>query len=320
MAVRRSFLKNTAILFGATLLAKPVETLAFSKKISLNLINRNNKLFVFHTNDIGGSLGGNINMGGLNEIKGFINRTQSSGLVLDAGNFLNQKNLKIDNLRVIDLMNDAGYHVANLGNNELLLGADKLGDLVPYMNFDLINCNYELKDSFLAKSIKPYIVLTSGDIKIGIIGIGDNLNLEEVKFNNPYEKANKFAKILKTSLNCDIIICLSNLGLDKNKEFNSVGLATQSTNIDYIISGGSNDVITGAKVVKNTIKNDVIISQAGASANYLGKSCFNFNDVKQLNGFGHSYKIPGFKKSDFKESEHLLISKLKQNTNGLQIV
>lgn len=309
---RRSFLKSSGIFAGVTMLSKPLQALAdVSKKI--NTLDAGKCITIFQTNDMNSQIKRNQNgFGGVEEICALIAGEDVSGLVVDAGNFLDQGHSKEKKEKTIGLMNKIGYHAATIGVNELMMGQEYLSELVPQMNFSLVNCNYKFSNPVLSATIKPYIIIKTKGLRIGITGVAPQLNTAGVSFEHPYTAANRTAEHLKREIGCDLVICLSHLGFNNDK-FSSKKLAETSAYIDFIASGYSNKVLQGAMILKNRDKHDVVLSQAGENGMIIGKTRFGFNENKQRNDFHHKYLIAGLAHKDQFTHAHLVLRNLSTN-------
>lgn len=305
---RRSFLKKSSILTSAALFSSHLDALACITK-KFNSLN-SESMTIFHTNDLNGTIEGpKDGDGGIKKIAELIKTQQTSGLTVDAGNFLAFAASPNDQERTIYLMNKIGYHAATIGANELAMGQEYLAALASQMDFPLVNCNYTFSHIGLAASVKPYVILKNKNLKIGITGVGAALNIPGVDFKNPYQAANHTAHYLKNTLDCDFVICLSHLGFETDG-YSSKGLAEASEHIDFIAAGRKNKVLRGAMVLRNKLKCDVALSQAGEHGMILGKTTFGFDTSNRKNDFHHKYLIAGLSHSQQSTDAHLVLAKL----------
>ncbi len=221
---------------------------------------------------------GHNNPGGINSIKTLLENQDISGVLVDAGDFLNSAHSSSQHKEMIRNMNSMGYCAATPGNHELALGQANLASLIPLMKFAVVNCNYRF-DATLSKLIKPYIIINTGRFKVGITGVGQPV--DGVIYNDAIECANKTALLLKTEQNCDLVICLSHLGYknDGDKPDNKK-LAQQSEGIDLIVGGHNRKVLAAPLVILNKQKKEVLLSQAGWDGLMMGKTVFHF-EAKQ---------------------------------------
>jgi len=306
---RRSFLKSSGIFAGVAMLGRPLQALAdVSKKI--NTIDAGKCINIFQTNDLNSQIKSNQNgFGGLEKVHALIASEDVSGLVVDAGNFLDRQQSREMQERTINLMNKIGYHAAAIGINELSMGQAGFSELIPQMNFSLVNCNYRFSHAVLNSAIKPYIVIKTKGLRVGVTGVGPRLDMEGVLFENPYTAANRTAEYLKREMGCDLVICLSPLGFEEDK-FSSKELAAISAHIDFIANGSSNKVLQGAMILKNKDKHDVVLSQAGENGMIIGKTRFGFNENKQRIDFHHKYLIAGLAHKDQFAQAHVVLRNL----------
>ncbi len=191
------------------------------------------------------------------------------------------------------LMSLMGYDATTFGNHDFDLGPENLIRQMPFSTFDFINCNYNLEDCVLHKhqKIKPYKIFKKGNIKIGVLGVGIDLeNLVDkkltkgIKYNSPLECANRISKHLKQEEKCDYIICLSHLGYQYNdKKISDIVLAQSSKYIDLIIGGHTHTFLKEPTCVFNIDKKEVKITQVGWAGIWLGKIDIYFsNDTKKF--------------------------------------
>lgn len=308
---RRAFLKAGSLLAGTALFSNPLDLLAnFSKKVTT--LKENRILMICQTNDILGRTKCNYdNLGGLQAIKSLINQQELSGLIIDAGNFMAADETIQQHERTIQLMNAIGYHGVTPGKQELKNGQSYLADLAALMDFPLINCNYTFSDKKLASYIKTYEVINFGKYKIGITGVGSDTKTTGVSFRNPYQEANKTASFLKAEAKCDLVICLSNLGFDK--QLNNLAFAAQSKDIDFIAGGQGERILSGAQILKNSEKNQVILSHSANHGIAIGISKFGFNSEGKFNDFHHKYMVAGLSLNENRLHGHSILRNLASN-------
>ncbi|MHB8259385.1 MAG: bifunctional metallophosphatase/5'-nucleotidase [Bacteroidia bacterium] len=177
------------------------------------------------------------------------------------------------------LMSQMGYELATLGNHDFDLGVDNIVKQLPFANFEFINTNYEFKDSPLAGRIKPYKIIDKGGLKIGVFGVGIELqglveknNYGEIKYTDPIEAAKKTASLLKHDKKCDYVICLSHLGYDyKENKVSDTILAAQTQDIDLIIGGHTHTFLDEPKLKTNAANKPVYVTQVGWAGIWLGR-------------------------------------------------
>lgn len=186
------------------------------------------------------------------------------------------------------LMSLMQYDATTFGNHDFDLGTENLIKQFPHASFDFLNCNYDFSDSALHqhKKIKPYKIFKKGAIKIGVLGVGIELNdlvdaryTKGIRYLDPIEKANKIAAILKHDEACDYVVCLSHLGYkyDSGKVSDTV-LAQKSKYIDLIIGGHTHTFLEEPVILKNAEGLATQVTQVGWAGIWLGKIDLFFSD------------------------------------------
>lgn len=240
---------------------------------------------ILHTNDTHSQIDPFIHksegeVGGVLRRYNFINSIRSqnpSVLVLDAGDFSQGTPFYnfFSGYAEIQLMNKMGYDACTLGNHEFDKGSASLAKQLKKANFKVVCANYTFKNKKLARIVKPYTIIRINEIKVGIFGLTTNLKglvspvtEQELIFKDPIETARRMVQILKEEEQCDIIICLSHLGLDqvRSDDISDKMLATEVDGIDIIIGGHSHDLLTKPHEINN-----VLIVQSGAKGAHIGK-------------------------------------------------
>lgn len=180
-------------------------------------------------------------------------------------------------------MNIMKYDVGTLGNHEFDYGLDTMKMIIESLNFPIINCNYDFTNTPLKGLIKPYTILKKDGIKIGIIGVGcdpDGLiqkdKYEGMIFNPINETANYYADLLKNNKKCDIVICLTHIGLNSDKM-----LASSSQYIDLIIGGHSHTFLKAPVRVTNMNNKEIPIYQVGKNGVFIGKTEIYLDEIKK---------------------------------------
>ena len=192
-------------------------------------------------------------------------------------------------------MSQMGYDCVTLGNHDFDNGIAGLLEQMPHASFDFVNCNYDFKDTLIENKILPYKIYKKGNLKIGVTGIGIELNglvpeklYGKIKYNDPVEKLNKVAAYLKQEKKCDLVICLSHLGYSyKNDKINDLTLAPKTSHVDLIIGGHTHTFLKEPTILKNALNKNIIINQVGWAGLSLGKIDFTFN-THSNNQFMHT--------------------------------
>lgn len=190
------------------------------------------------------------------------------------------------------LMSLMQYDAVTFGNHDFDLGVENIVKQMPHASFDFINCNYDLKDTDLNlhKKICEYKIFKKGKLRIGVLGVGINLNglIEEKNrqgliYKNPIEHANKIAEILKLEESCDFVICLSHLGYRyDDQKVSDIVLANESKNIDLIIGGHTHTFLKEPVKTLNKQGIEVQITQMGWAGIWLGKIDLYFTSYNKI--------------------------------------
>ncbi len=248
------------------------------------------KLTILHTNDTHSQVepldtnnSKYPDMGGYARRMGEIEKIRSEEknvLLLDAGDFwqgtpyFNFYRGRIE----IDAMNRMKYDAATLGNHEFDNGIDTMTAVLKDAGFPIVCSNYVFDGEELNQLIKPYIILERAGLRIGIMGLGVNPeglviknNYKGMTYLNPVEIAVTTSAFLKHDKKCDLVICLSHLGVEEGENLVTDFEIAQNTQfIDVIIGGHSHQLIEN-RTEKNKDGKDVIIAQMGKSGAYLGR-------------------------------------------------
>ena len=262
--------------------------------------NGSKKITILHTNDVHSHIDPfpkndplNPSGGGVIARANLINLVKKDNphtLVLDAGDvfqgtpYFNFFGGELE----LKLMSKMGYNASTLGNHEFDNGMEKLSKVLNHANFSFLNSNYTLKNTPLENKIKSHEIFNINGIKIGVFGLGIELEglvekklYKGIKYLNPIEISKDISDDLKYNHNCDLIICLSHLGFSYSKDKNimcDLILAKQTKNIDLIIGGHTHTFLDEPVKVKNLENKDVIINQVGCFGINLGKIDFYFSE------------------------------------------
>ncbi len=292
---RRNFIKNTA----ATSALLSLSGLSLSSFSTI----KEKKITILHTNDMHSHIDPfpdnhprNPSMGGVAKRANIIEqirKEEANVLLLDAGDvfqgtpYFNYYGGELE----FKLMSMMKYDLATLGNHDFDNGIDGFYAQLPHANFEFVSANYDFKNTELNGIVKPYKTFIKDGIKIGVFGLGIELEglvdkklYKETKYNNPIEVATDITKTLKEKEKCDLIICLSHLGFDYKNEKDKVSdlkLAAATQDIDLIIGGHTHTFLDKPVVKTNKVGKQVIINQVGAYGINLGRIDFYLSDVSK---------------------------------------
>lgn len=212
-------------------------------------------------------------------------------LLLDAGDifqgtpYFNYYHGKLE----FELMSKMGYDASTLGNHDFDLGIENLVKQLPHATFSLINCNYDFTHTELNNKILPYKIIIKNSIKIGITGLGIELeglvlkeNYGKIIYHNPIEKLQQMEHFLKKEKKCDYIICLSHLGYQyKDNKVSDVILAQNCYYTDLIIGGHTHTFLESPVAIKNKNNSETLVTQVGWAGIWLGQLVINFSECNK---------------------------------------
>ena len=293
---RRDFLKyfvgTSAVLAGLPALSN--EALKKSDLVKLTILYTNDvhsRIEPFPSNDPK-----HANMGGFarrSAVVESIRKENENVLLLDAGDIFQGTpyfNLYQGELEY-KLMSLMKYDATTIGNHDFDLGIDNITKQMPHASFSFINCNYDFKDTDLKnnKKISDYKVYQKGNIRIGVLGVGIDLNGLVTKENrqgliyrNPIEGANKIAEILRHEKRCDFVVCLSHLGYQySDNKVSDIVLAKESKFIDVIIGGHTHTFLEEPTKILNKQGIEVQVTQMGWAGIWLGRLDIYFDSYKK---------------------------------------
>lgn len=186
----------------------------------------------------------------------------------------------------IRLMNEMKYDACAIGNHEFDFGLDNMARLFKMAQFPIVCSNYEVKGTVLEGLVKPYIIVERDGLKIGIFALSPRLaglvqedKYEGVVYKEPNDVANETAALLKREKGCNLVVCLSHLGMKASGDNPACdeNLVANTRNIDIIIGGHSHTFMKKPAVFLNADGKDVYISQMGKNGIYVGRMDLIFN-------------------------------------------
>jgi len=218
-----------------------------------------------------------------------IRKTNPNTLLLDAGDifqgtpYFNYFGGELE----FKLMSMLGYDLATLGNHDFDNGINGFLSQLPNANFDFVSANYDFSNTVLDGMVKPYKIFIKDGIKIGVFGLGVELEglvskrlYKETKYLNPVEITQGITRELKEEQQCDLIICLSHIGYNyKNNpdKICDLQLARNTKDIDLIIGGHTHTLLPKPTIEKNSVGENVLVNQCGKSGVYMGQIDFYFS-------------------------------------------
>lgn len=229
-----------------------------------------------------------------------------------------------------EILKLSGTDVLALGNHEFDYGQEILKQFLEQVNFPVICANMKVNSEAVIPQPAPYVILNiNGGLKMAVLGLLQTekntgipsthpAKLKGLTFFDGVETAKKY-KYLREK--CDIFIALSHLGYETDRR-----LAEEVGELDIIVGGHSHRLIEKPERINN-----VLITQAGVYAKYLGRIDVTFKagkltgiDAKLIEVASLKEEIPEIKKkiSDFNNNPRLnrVIAALPEPIKGRQVL
>lgn len=297
---RRTFIKQTAA----------AGTLASMGSLSLMSFSEEKKkhITILHTNDVHSHIdpfpiddANYANLGGVARrysLVESIRQENPNTLLLDAGDIFQGTpyfNFYGGELE-FKLMSKLKYDAATIGNHDFDNGIDGLYAQLPHAEFEFLSANYDFSNTILDGHTKPYKVFHRDGIRIGVFGLGIELEglvgkklYKETKYLDPVGVAQDTIATLKSEEKCDLVICLSHLGYNYHSDkISDTKLASLTRDIDLIIGGHTHSFLPEPTVAKNSEGKNMLINQVGWAGINLGRIDFYLDEQKNIDASGTS--------------------------------
>lgn len=307
---RKEFLKTVG---GGTLALSLAPNLVFASQKSILDRNAAYKLTVLHTNDqhsriepFDSSYSRNPNQGGFARRATLIQQIRNQEknvLLLDAGDIFQGTpyfNFYGGELE-FKLMSMMGYDAATMGNHDFDNGLDGFLKALPNAKFPFITSNYDFSNTILDGKTEKYKIFKKDGIKVGLFGVGIELDglvgkkqYQETKYLNPVEIAQHYADFLRKEKGCDLVICLSHIGFDYRDDADKISdkkLAAQTDNIDLILGGHTHTFLPEPLTFTNKSGKNVLVNQVGWAGLLLGRIDFYFDKNKSLQNISWNNQV-----------------------------
>lgn len=298
---RKSFLK--AIGSGSLAMAL-APNMMMAEELKILDLKSANKLTILHTNDqhsriepFDASYTKNPNQGGFARRASLIQQIrnqESNVLLLDSGDIFQGTpyfNFFSGELE-FKLMSMMKYDASTMGNHDFDNGLEGFLKVLPNAKFPFICSNYDFKNTILDCKTSPYKIFNKNGIKVGIFGVGIQLDglvgkkqYAETVYSDPIDTAQHYSNFLKKDQKCDLVICLSHIGYDYKDEPNKVSdkiLAANTENIDIILGGHTHTFLPEPQTFTNRQGKNVLVNQVGWAGLLLGRIDFYFDSNKNV--------------------------------------
>jgi len=188
-------------------------------------------------------------------------------------------------------MTRAGYDAVGPGNHEFGFGESGYARAAGYAGFPIVSANMIFSNETLSHTIKPWVIISQKDLKIGIFGLmtpklrsiaptGPGITVTD-----PLVAAEEAIRSLRDA-DVDVIICLSHMG-----EAEDTRLAENVAGIHAIISSHDHKVLQ--KEVRDPENRIVPVVQAGQYGEDLGILRLTLRDREVINWSFETVKPEG---------------------------
>jgi 5'-nucleotidase len=213
---------------------------------------------------------------------------QPRPLLLDAGDlfqgtpYFNLFHGKAD----FEIVKALEYDAMTIGNHDFDIGMDGLVSALDAAkmdeSFNLLSANYDVSDTILAPRVKAFTILQRSDVRIGIFGMGVILKglvasklCKGVLYSNPIPVAQQTSRHLRHEEKCDLVICLSHLGLHgSGGEPGDTDIAAACGDIDLVVGGHSHSFMREPERFQHQDR-ETLVFQVGFGGIYLGRVDFH---------------------------------------------
>lgn len=267
------------------------------------------KITILHTNDTHSHIepisgGRNDGRGGVARRAALIKKVRAESpntLLLDCGDIFQGTpyfNFYGGELE-IKLMSMMDYDAATVGNHDFDNGINGLYAQIPNATFDFVISNYDFSNTIMDGQTKPYKVMVKDDVRIGMFGLGIELDglvsplmFKETKYRDPLMVAQDLTRVLRDQEKCDIVICMSHLGYKySGSKISDISLAQQTTGIDLIIGGHTHTFLDQPELVLNAAGETVMVNQVGCYGINVGRIDFYMHKGKLAAGEKVLYEV-----------------------------
>lgn len=180
----------------------------------------------------------------------------------------------------IKMMNLMGYDAMAIGNHEFDFGLENMARLFRLARFPIVCSNYEVAGTVLEGLVKPYIILEREGLKIGVFGLAPKLEglvqadkSEGVVYKDPIAVAQEMSDLLGGKEGCDVVICLSHLGLQRLMpgDVDDEQLVAKTHGIDVILGGHTHTFMEKPMVYLNANGENVSLLHSGRNGVFVGE-------------------------------------------------
>lgn len=255
--------------------------------------NAQKDIVILYTNDVHCAVDADIGYAGLAAYQKQIEQKTHNVTLVDCGDALQGDAIGTVSRGeyLVDIMNEVGYDFAILGNHEFDYGMEQLTALMKRSDAQYLGCNiaYSGSGENALAELKPYEIVTYGDIKVAFLGVSTPESIAkstpayfmddsgQLVYHFYGESGDTLcAKVQETVDECkekgaDYVIALTHLGDDEGSApFRSTDLIAGTSGIDAVLDGHSHSVIS-CDFIKNKDGKAIPLSSTGTGLVNIGQ-------------------------------------------------
>lgn len=247
-------------------------------------------LHILHTNDLHSHFEwmGRI-AAGLKTMRLTLQEREETVVTVDLGDHMDRAHLKTEaswGQANIDVLNETGYDLATIGNNEgLTFPRIEFDQLYRNAAFPVICANLlDAKTKQIPPFLSPYIIQQYGDLTVGWIGVTASFpsvyELLELTALVPEEVVAKYVAAIRARV--DLIVILSHIGYGRDVE-----MARSIKGIDIILGAHTHTYLAEGERVENTL-----ICQTGKFGQYIGHVTVTYDKQTRVIRKMHANCLP----------------------------
>lgn len=256
------------------------------------------KIHIFHTNDLHSHFKYWPRMQNyVKEQRMELATLGESSFLFDVGDHLDRSNIYTEatiGQGNVKLLNEAGYDVVTIGNNEgITLSHKELYHLYDEAAFEVVVANVYASQGSNPFWMKPYVILTTTHgTKLAVIAATAMFEIyyKELKWQMDDARGTLIRLALQLRNEVDIIVCLSHLGVTEDEL-----LAEECPEIDVIFGSHTHHILPNGKLV-----NGVLLTGGGKFGQYTGHLVVEYDKklrkiVEKKDSLIHNKDLPKVK-------------------------
>lgn len=238
-------MKNKTLLL--VLIALPL-TMSCGKKETPDT--RSDDVVILCTTDVHCAVDQNLGYAKLEAYKQEMLKSYKYVTLVDSGDFIQGDLIGSfsHGKNIVNIMNKMNYEVAVIGNHEFDYGIDVLSERISDFNGDILSCNFSYTGNKENKisDVKPYVIKTYGDLKIGFVGVTTPDSLSE-STPSVFKEDGQFVYSFGNDTTESYYKCIQDNVDECNKVADYTVLLTHCGNDEYSHPYGSRDIIANTK-------------------------------------------------------------------------